>query len=367
MAKKHILLLGAGHTNIQVLHLLAVIDRSIFDLTLVSDHEYSSYSGMIPTYMAGFYKQSQLQFNLKEICQKYNYRFIQGEVVEISAESNTVLLSNGPRLDYDICSINIGIKPQVIPTDAESRSGIIYLKPISNLIHQWNQIISHPTDSLRFAIIGGGAAAFEIAIACRRHFSNLNHKVVMITGSSKLLSSEIPLVQKYARDCLRKMGIDLIEGLRVEKINSDHFILSDGKEILRQIVLLATTASAPSIFKKSNLPISAAGFIQVDQHLNVCGIKNLFASGDCCEFTSYPLPKAGVFAVREAPIVFKNILTILNNETTLLSYIPQTQFLKILVSGNHQAIATYGKFAFKGWLAWLLKDYIDRRFMKRFQ
>lgn len=369
LKRKKILLLGAGHAHIQVLHQLASMDRSCFDLTLISDQMHSSYSGMIPSYLAGRYDQKQLQFDLQKICDRFNYTFSQGEVITVDALNNKVQVSNGAEYQYDICSINIGIKPQGIPIDLASNSepNVIYLKPISELITQWNRIIQDNFQPASLTIIGGGAAAFEIAVACRLRFNSLKVHVRLITGHSKLLSIESPRAQKLARQSLLRLNIQVIEGVRVEKIENKNIVLSNGDILERQFCLIATSAEAPQLFRKSQLPASESGFVRVDQNLNVIGYKNLFAAGDCCEVLSHHLPKAGVYAVREGPILTKNIAALLEGSSQLTAFMPQPSFLKILITGNNQALLMYKNFSVYGWLPWRLKDYIDRNFMARFQ
>lgn len=367
--KKKILLLGGGHSNLQVLHHLAKLDRSLFNLTLISDVLYSPYSGMLPSYLAGVYKGPDLHFDLKKICARFGFEFIEDKVTYINYLNNQALTATGRVFDFDICSINLGIQPTAVPAAEDPSDNIIYVKPISKFIIGWNQTIHFAESSLKglhFSVIGGGAGAFEIAIACRRKFHSLDHKISLITGQGGLLPEHNLAAQQYARQSLIDLNIELIQGHRVELIEKNHLNLNDKRQIETQICYVGTSAQAPDIFKLSGLPVNESGFVTVDENLLVSGLKNIFAAGDCCHFTPRPLPKAGVFAVRQGPVLSKNITALIQEQKKLAKYIPQAHFLTILVSGNNKAIASYKKFAFEGRLAWILKDYIDRKFMKRF-
>ncbi len=371
---KRILLIGGGHAHIQVLHQLSKLSSSLgrekFQVTLISDVKLAPYSGMIPSFLAGDYRAEELQFDLEAICRRLGFDFLNQAVTGIYADQNTVVCSDAQTLPYDICSINIGIRPQMIPAPSQDSQDIFYLKPISRLIEKWQSLsvqFSRADQELNLIVIGGGAAAFEIAIACRRHFKNLKTRIQMITGTRPLLSEQNLRVQKLAYESLDHHSIACIEGQRVKSINEKNLILDDETEIARQIVFVGVSAQAPELFRKSNLRINDNGFVQVNQFLQVLGQSNLFAAGDCCEFTPLPLAKAGVFAVREGPILFENIKAKILNQTQLKKYIPQKQWLSILVSGEREAILCYRNFAIRGRIAWLLKDYIDRRFMRRFQ
>ncbi len=370
LTKKKILLIGGGHAHIQVLHLLSKVDPQLFELTLISDRQLSPYSGMLPSYMAGVYSADQLHFDLKDICMRFNFNFIEDLVTLIEPRQNQVETRKNGVFKYDAASVNIGIQPHSISTvqDSHLENEIIYLKPISKLIQRWNKMItSEQKKSLDITLIGGGAAAFEVAVACRRHFSSLQNKIKIISGHAGLLSDQNEKTQRLARKTLKELNIELIEKVRVQKIESHQLILDNGIALPRQICFVATSAQAPQIFNESNLPVNEKGFVKVDDQLFVQGYSNLLAAGDCCEFNNLSLPKAGVFAVREGPILFNNIYSFISGESKYQVYKPQKRYLTILITKPGQAIASFGNFTFQGKLAWRLKNYIDLKFMNRFR
>jgi selenide,water dikinase len=81
---------------------------------------------------------------------------------------------------------------------------------------------------------------------------------------------------------------------------------------------------------------------------------------------AHPRPKAGVFAVRQGPVLARNLRRALRGEA-LEHYTPQRDHLVLIGTGDGRAIGGRGRFiAFEGRLAWRLKDWLDRRFMRRF-
>lgn len=77
------------------------------------------------------------------------------------------------------------------------------------------------------------------------------------------------------------------------------------------------------------------------------------------------MPKAGVYAVREGPILWGNMARMLDGRP-LRPYRPQSRFLRLLNTGDGRAIGEYRGFTFEGRWCWRLKDAIDRRFMDQF-
>jgi selenide, water dikinase len=94
---------------------------------------------------------------------------------------------------------------------------------------------------------------------------------------------------------------------------------------------------------------------------------SIFAAGDCATMTDDPRPRAGVFAVRQGPVLARNLMAAALGKP-LETYRPQGDFLTILRSGKGRAIAGRGRFlALEGRWVWRWKDRIDRNFMALFQ
>jgi selenide,water dikinase len=77
------------------------------------------------------------------------------------------------------------------------------------------------------------------------------------------------------------------------------------------------------------------------------------------------VPKAGVYAVRAGPILDANLRARLTGGA-LRRYRPQRDFLALLNLGGEQALGGKWGLSASGRSVWLLKDAIDRRFVRRF-
>lgn len=370
MNLKTVFLVGGGHSNIQVLHRLGKIKKRQFQLTLFSDVQFAPYSGMIPAYLAGDWNLDDLHFDLKKICDRYGFSFIQQKVSKISASQNQIQLHNGEIHHYDICSVNIGIQPVTLPISPSAAHKTLTVKPISEFLRKWNEVqmkLFRDPEFHSLNIIGGGAAAFEIAIACRRKFPNPMYPIRLLAGRRGLLSHTNSRTRKLAKRSLEFHKIETVESSHVIEITDEGIVLEDGRLLQSSLALICTSASAPELFKRSELPIDENGFLKVNESLQVPGFENLFAAGDCVRFLPRPLPKAGVFAVRQGPVLEQNIVASIDGKNSKTTYVPQSRHLSLLVSGHHQAIASYGDIALVGLLPWKLKQMLDLSFMKRFQ
>ena len=106
------------------------------------------------------------------------------------------------------------------------------------------------------------------------------------------------------------------------------------------------------------------GFIRVGPTLQSVSHPQVFAAGDVA---AYPQarPKSGVYAVRAGPVLARNLRAACAGET-LRHWTPQARALYLLSTGDRHAMATWGSWTSSGRWAWHLKDWIDRRFMRRF-
>jgi selenide,water dikinase len=128
-----------------------------------------------------------------------------------------------------------------------------------------------------------------------------------------------------------------------------------------------TGPAATPIFNKSGLALDPRGFLLVNDALQSVSDPRVFAVGDCATLQAFPeTPKAGVYAVRQAPILWKSLVATTVG-SPLPRYVPQTSFLSLLNTADGKALFRYKGFVSYSRWAWRLKDWIDRRFMTRYQ
>ena len=90
----------------------------------------------------------------------------------------------------------------------------------------------------------------------------------------------------------------------------------------------------------------------------------VFAAGDIATMPAHPRDKAGVYAVRAGPPLADNLRRALAGRR-LRRAVPQKRALALIGTGDGKAVASRGPFAAYGRSLWLLKDWIDRRWMRQ--
>ena len=164
---------------------------------------------------------------------------------------------------------------------------------------------------------------------------------------------------------LTNKGIQCHPDFRVNSIEHRCLKSAGGSTLDYDQLILATSASPASWSCESMLTTDSKGFVLVNDQLQSVSHNNVFAVGDIAAFSRLPLAKCGVYAVRQAPVLYENIRNTLQGRA-LVSFRPQQQFLALLSCADGRGIASRGWFRARGRLVWRWKDSIDRRFMAQF-
>jgi selenide,water dikinase len=155
----------------------------------------------------------------------------------------------------------------------------------------------------------------------------------------------------------------VIEGAEVEAVEAGAVRLADGRTVEAVFITGAAGAKPYPWLAGSGLDLEG-GFVKVSSFLQSSD-KAVFSAGDCAHLTESPRPKAGVFAVREAPILLNNLKAALG-DGAMKPYRPQKDYLKLISLGGKSALAEKRGVPFAGGLMWRWKDHIDRTFMQKF-
>jgi selenide,water dikinase len=227
-----------------------------------------------------------------------------------------------------------------------------------------------PTPSLRITIVGGGAGGVELTFCLpmriRKVLGDVPLSITLIDSGDKLLKgSSMGLVKRVERDFANR-GVKIVLSRRVTQVKQGSVTLDNGETIPGDLVLWVTSAAPPPLFKDIGLPKDERGFLLTRQTLQSTSDEPIFVVGDSGTIAGERLPKAGVYAVREGPMLWENLQRMLRQEP-LRDYKPQRGFLKLLNRGDGSALGEYRGWSFAGNWVWRLKDRIDGKFMDMYQ
>ena len=319
---------------------------------------------MLPAHLAGIYSYDEIHMDLPSIAEHASAKFVFGEVVGLNLEERTIILDSGEALEFDLLSINTGSTP----TKSEIKGAAehsIPVKPVPAFLERWTKLIRlHQEDTNKqLSIIGGGAGGVELAFSARARLPET--PIRLIHRGDELLDTHNKQVREILqREAINKK-IELELSCEVAEVKASEIVCSSGKSFDSDSTILVTQASAPAWIANAGLDTTDKGFVRLNQYLQSTSHDFVFSAGDVATQEDSPRPKSGVFAVRQAEPLFNN-LNLAAKEKPLLAFSPQKDFLSLIGTGDKKAVASRGNLAFYGRSMWILKDWIDRRFMRKF-
>ena len=374
---KQLLLVGGGHSHVTVIKQLGMRPIPGVKVTLVTPSLKTPYSGMLPGCIAGHYQASDIYIDLAKLCQAAGIDWVLDEICGVDPGQQTVTFSHRPSLQYDVLSLDVGITP-----DTRGLSGDIHLitpvKPIASFIDRWQDCLQRLTPEDSIAVVGGGAASVEIALAIaaalkskRRAQGETGQRgiackdVHLISASEHILSEAPSRARRAIIRALDQYGVRLTTGVHVTGYEQRVLQGANGASIPASEVIWATGARPMPWLEGSGLDLDEHGYVLLAPTLQSVSHPNVFAAGDTASMAMDPRPKAGVYAVRQGPTLAANLRAYLESQS-LNSYKPQSQHLALIALGEQRAVGFKNGVSFSGHWVWRMKDRIDRRFLAQF-
>jgi NADH dehydrogenase FAD-containing subunit len=337
-------------------------------VTVIGPSDYHYYSGMGPGMLSKTYRPSNIRFATRHVVEKQGGSFIRDKAESVDPLSRTVHLTTGKTVSYDVVSFNAG--SFVPPVEVSGDSGHIFsVKPIESLLAAQLKITELLAEKeTAIGIVGGGPSSAEIAgnvwQLAKTHGRNSAN--IKIFAGKRFMARFPGDVTRRVERSLTKRGIEIVCRGYVEKIEERNIYLDSGISYPSDFIFLALGVKPSLIFSRSGLPVGPDGGLKVNRYLQCISHPEIFGGGDCIFFQDEPLDKVGVYAVRQNPILFHNLLAALNGEE-LRAFDPGGDYLLIFNLGNGTGVLKKRGIVFGGRPAFVIKNYIDMKFMKRFQ
>lgn len=367
--EKQLVLIGGGHAHMVTLAKLDSFVAKGYGVTVVQPSDYHYYSGMGPGMLGESYTPEEIRFETRRQVEQRGGTFLRDKAIRIDPHNRLVFLERSEHpLAYDVLSCNAGSQV-VSPVAAVDNQQVFAVKPIEQLLAARERLLELSADhSVRVAIIGGGPSAVEVAGNVWRlvtQNNGLQPRIQIFTGKT-LLTRTPKRVQKLARASLKQRQIEILENGYVDCLQDGNITLKNGARYEADIIFSAVGVKPSPLFAQSGLSTGPDGGLAVNSYLQHVEHANIFGGGDCIFHQPQPLDKVGVYAVRQNPVLYHNLMAALDG-SPLQSFKPGGAYLLVYNLGDGTGIFCKWSVAFNGRLAFRLKDLIDRRFMQTFQ
>ncbi len=349
MNRKNILVLGGGFAGLEAA--IALAKERFFNVTLISNREYFyvyPISIWIPTRGNAF---ADVTVPLEKLAERRNFNLIIDEVVEIIGKENKIILKDNGEKNFDYLIVAIGadkMKPKGVEFTSsicgDPEEALEIQKQLDILIAKGHGKIAmgfggNPKDPS--AVRGG--PAFEL-------FFNVHHKLKKLGIRDKFeLTFFAPMKNPGVRmgeNAVSKMKIifDMMNlkshyGKKIKEFQKNKVVFEDDSILEADLIVFVPANKGKKNMVNSDLPLSEAGFIEINEFCEVKGFKNIFAVGDVAQLEGADWKaKQGHLAEIMARNAAENIIIKENNlPQDFKSYIHHINILCVMDTGNGAA------------------------------
>ena len=357
---KELVLLGGGHTHALVVRRWGMRPVPGVRLTLINPGPTAPYTGMLPGHVAGHYAREALDIDLVRLARFAGARLILGAADAIDPVARRVRVPGRAPIAYDLLSVDIGITSDMANLPGFAEHGVA-AKPLGPFADRWAACCAGEGPA-RIAVIGGGVAGVELALACAHRMRSLGRTAeVSVIDRGGILDGQPGRVRLW--QAMDAYGVRRIEGTAPARVTVGAVVLEDGREVASDFTIGAAGAVPHGWLARCGME-TQGGYMVVDKTLRSVSHPEVYGAGDCVHLSHAPRPKAGVFAVRAAPILAWNLRADLTGAQRR-AFRTQRDFLKLVSLGGKDALAEKAGWTLAGPILWRWKDRIDRRFMGR--
>ncbi|MBN9656155.1 FAD-dependent oxidoreductase [Halobacillus sp. GSS1] len=358
---KRLLLVGAGHAHLEIVSRLRNENWRQVDVCMITPSPYQYYSGMFSGFTEGLYSEEDIRVDIRQLANSANVHWIPKKAAFIKTKQKKVVCEDGSVYPFDVVSFDIGSKSLPLAfEDSAART----IKPN----YEFTDEMRNLRETTKPLIVGGGAAGTELAMSIQAYKDK--HKIpgqVRLITSDRILADGPKWVSVRLKNLLEKKGVRVWQNERVEEVFEEFVKTDNGNRVRHTGVLWLGGAIGDPIFEKSSLAIDERSFALIRSTLQFRDFDYMFGAGDCVTMIDYPnLPKSGVYAVRQGPVLWQNLKNHLSG-LSLDSFVPQKNALYILSTGGKKGFLVYGPVSSHNKKAWQLKNKIDREFMAKYK
>ena len=333
-------------------------------LTLINPATVTPYTGMLPGHIAGHYTRSEVMIDLVRLARFAGARLILDQATGIDRDARLVHLAGRPPLAYDLASVDIGVTSDLPDLPGFAAHGYS-ARPMGRYVAGWQAFVDRAPVRPRLVVVGGGLGGVELALASAHRLRACGRapQVTVLEASPTALPTLAPRTRDRLLARAAALGITCQMNARPVAMTATSVTLADGAILDSDFTLTVTGARPQGWLQDTGLHLTG-GFVQINRYLQTSD-PLILAVGDCAEMAGMKRPKAGVYAVRAAPVLYHNLRAVLT-ESPLQGFHPQRDYLKLIALGGKSALAEKWRLSLAGPSLWRWKDRIDRKFMARF-
>jgi NADH:ubiquinone reductase (H+-translocating) len=378
-SKKRILILGGGFGGVYTArHLERLLKRRAdVEIILVSRNNFLLMTPLLFEVCSGTLDMGQCSFPIRAFLR--TTRFVEATVQGVDLERRAVRLTTPgetAELSYDHLVLALGAMTNRVMIPGSEHA--FTFKTLADALLLRNHVIERferadeeldperKRSLLTFVIIGGGLVGVELfgeltgfvdgITPLYKHLRRDDVRFILLQGADRIMPEVNPKLAEYgARLLSKRCGAEIRTKTVVRAIEPGKVHLLEETIEADTIILAAGIVPNPVV---AGLPVpkDKRGHIVVDGTMRCQSHPHVWALGDCASIPAAdgnPYPNLAQHALREAKVLARNILAVLNNQ-------PPQPFiydnLGIMGSlGHGKAFGQLIKVRVRGVLAWFVR------------
>ncbi|CAA7600446.1 Pyridine nucleotide-disulphide oxidoreductase [Acididesulfobacillus acetoxydans] len=345
---KKVTVLGGGIAGVEAaIHLR----KKNFEVTVISNRDYVyiyPISIWVPT---GEKTLQDVSVPLAKLAGKHGFRVIVDEVVSIRAAEGTVVLKTwGDYREFDYLVVALGaskLKPQgaahTLSICGEPGEAAMLHERLETLVQRGQGQIAigfggNPQD--QSAVRGGPAfeVMFNIDHFLRRRRLRQSFDLTFFAPMESPGARMGTKAVKKMGQMFETLGISTRFGRKIVRFEPDGVVFEDGSVLASDLTMFIPAGAGQKVLRDSGLPLSTAGFIEIDDYCQVPGFDHIYAIGDSAAMRGPEWKaKQGHLAEVMARNVAHNIAVRESGGQNFLGYEEHVGILCVMDSGNGAA------------------------------
>jgi NADH:ubiquinone reductase (H+-translocating) len=380
-----ILILGGGYVGMYTaLQLQSKLGRREASVTVVDPQPHMTYQPFLPEAAAGSVEPRHVVAPLRRVLKRCHV--ITASVTEINHSDKVVTIENpqtgAENVEYDILVVALGSVARLLPIPGLAEQGIS-LKTVGEAIYLRNHVLAkmdaaeNTSDPelrsrlLTFTFVGGGFAGVEalaeledMARYATRYYENISPedtRWILVEAAGRVMPEVSEKMGVYVVNALEERGIKVYLNTFLKSVVDGHAMLSDGTEFDTDTLVWNAGVKANPVVKSSDLPLDERSRIRASAHLQVEGMPDVWAAGDCAavpdlskmdEDPNAMCAPSAQHAVRQADQLAKNLLASLRGKRT--KEYRHAYAGSVAGLGLYKGVADVYGFKAKGFVAWFM-------------
>jgi NADH dehydrogenase len=376
--RKQIVVVGGGFAGIAAARALKHSDA---DVILIDRRNHHIFQPLLYQVATAVLAPSDIAAPIRQLeDEQKNVTVVLAEVIGVDLASRTVEASFAGvgvrKIPFDFLVIATGMRPSYFGHDefAKYAPGLKTLSDAETIrakILSAYELAAATDDEnerarqLTFVLVGAGPTGVELAasmaqlaaVTLRGQFRRIEpaqNTIFLIEGGKRILPTFAESLAKKAARRLEKLGIKIMTGVRVEKVD-EIGVIADGKRIPSATVLWTAGVAPSPIVKLLGAKTDRAGRVSVGPFMNVPDVSNVFVVGDTSSIASggRPVPGVAQAAIQQGRYVGRLIARQLKGREPKH---PFRYFDKgnMAVVGKNFAILESGRLHMNGFITWLV-------------